>query len=315
MKIYISFLFLLMTIQSCGQNKAGEMKKFDSEPIYRLQVTSSLSYVIKINGITTAIKNQNAGNTRWFLVNNCIPASGEQELEIDIRPGMTGDGSAHKKFMGNNNTFKIKLERTSGESGRLEEPEVVFEYELPEGDYSGRETFVHQATFEAEVPYQLVDWRKGKTFNDEDSTILKKAVFEFYKNLKHHYQHRAGEEYVNLIEKGMHNLAQGAYYDNNAFDKLKENKIDFINRKPRTLEDLDNFRLEISGNGKLVSLRRTDGYNRGEGVLRRKYTKNGQERVHVDDIWLYAPRGNGSDDGFEKLEVIAYQNLVKPYFP
>ncbi|WP_257669586.1 hypothetical protein [Parapedobacter tibetensis] len=326
MRISISFLFVLMTIQSCGQNKERvenqttgktirEIEKYDNEPVYRLKVTSSLSYTIRINGITTASKNQNTGNTRWFLVNNCIPASGEQELEINIRPSMTSDGTSHKEFIENSNTFKIELESTSGISGSLEEPTIVYQYELPEGDYSRQETFVHKASFKAEVPYELIDWRNGKTFKDKDSTILKTAVLEFYKDLKDHYEHKNGEEYIKLIEKGMYNLAQGAYYDNDAFEKLKKNKIDFINRKSRELEDLDNYQLEISGNGKLLSLRKIDGYNREEGVLRRKYTKNGQETVHIDDIYLYAPQGIDSDNGKEKLEVIVYQNLVKPYFP
>jgi len=37
--------------------------------------------------------------------------------------------------------------------------------------------------------------------------------------------------------------------------------------------------------------------------------KNGQETVHIDDIVFYIPKNSDS------LEVIVYQNLVKPYFP
>ena len=304
-----------MAIQSCGQSKE-RVETNDNKPVYRLTVKSSLSYIIKINGITTASKNQNAGNERWFLINNCIPASGTQDLEITILPAMTSDGMNHNAFLGNvgdDHVFRLMIERT-GSNGNAERPEVVFQYELPEGDYSRQATFVHKATFAAEVPYNLEDWRKGKTFESADSVTLKAAVLEFYNQLKHHYEHRNGAAYVKLIKKGMHNLTQGAYYERDAFEKLKQNKIDFIDKQPRMLLDIDSCRLEISANGKLLSLRRTDGYNRGEGVLRRKYTKNGQETVQVDDIWLYVPQGNNLTNG-AMFEVVGYQNLVKPYAP
>lgn len=316
MRVSTGLLFLFMAIQCCGQSKE-RMKANGNGPIYRLKVTSSLSYTIRVNGITTASKNQNAGNTRWFLINNCIPASGSQELEITIRPAMTDDGMNHEVALGNigdDHVFNVEIERMVGSEGAGGSA-VIYQYQLPEGNYSRREAFVHKATFEADVPYRLEDWRKGKTFDTTDSVMLKAKVVEFYQKLKHYYEHRNGAEYVKLIEKGMYNLAQGAYFGDDALDRLKQSKIDFINKQPRILMDLDSYQLEISGNGKLVSLRRTDGYNRGEGVLRRKYTKNGRETVHVDDVWLYAPRGTDSTDDSEMFEIIVYQNLVKPYLP
>ncbi|MGV3761186.1 hypothetical protein [Parapedobacter sp.] len=318
MRANFSLLLLLMVtaMQACGQPKE-HVATGGSGPVYRLRVKSSLSYTIQVNGITVATKNQNAGNTRWFLINNSIPASGKQELGITILPAMDDDGTSHLAFLGDvgyDHVFSLTIERMDGQ-GNATDPAVVYQYDLPEGDYSGQRNFVHQAAFEADVPYELEDWRNGKTFEAADSVHLKAAVMEFYDQLKHHYEHREGSAYVARIEKGMRHLAEGAYYEHDAFENLKQNKIDFIDKQPRTLMDIDSCRLEISANGKLLSLRRVDGYNRGEGVLRRKYTKNGQETVHVDDIWLYMPQGATLNDGPEAFEVIGYQNLVKPYLP
>ena len=72
---------------------------------------------------------------------------------------------------------------------------------------------------------------------------------------------------------------------------------------------MENYSLEISSDGKLVSLKRTDGYNTGEGVLRRKFIESGQEKVYIDDLNFYMPQNSNS------LEVIVYQNLEKPYNP
>lgn len=316
MKFPLYCLLLMVPFSACGQSKGtGETNR--SEPVYRLRVKSSLSYAIQVNGITVATKNQNAGNTRWFLINNSIPTSGKQELDITILPAMTNDGTNHLGFLGDvgyDHVFSLTIERTDG-PGSAAAPAVIYQYDLPEGDYSGQETFVHQATFEADVPYELDDWREGKTFEAADSVTLKTAVMEFYDQLKYHYEHREGTAYVERIEKGMRHLAQGAYYEHDAFERLKQNKINFIDKQPRTLMAIDSCRLEISANGKLLSLRRIDGYNSGEGMLRRKYTKNGRETVHVDDIWLYVPQDADVSDGPRMFEVIGYQNLAKPYLP
>ena len=315
-KCLISLFCLLTIVQACGQPKERVETNGDG-PVYRLRVKSSLSYTIQINGITVATKSQNTGNTRWFLINNSIPVSGGQELEITILPAMDDDCTNHLAFLGDvgyDHVFSLSIERTNG-VGSADAASVVYQYDLPEGDYSAQDVVVHQATFEAEVPYKLEDWRKGKAFDDADSAMLKAAVVAFYMKLKYHYEHNDGAEYVKLIEKGMYNLAQGAYFELAAFEELKQNKMNFIDKEPRVLMDIDSCQLEIEGNGRVLSLRRTDGYNRGEGVLRRTYTKNGQETVHVDDIWLYVPQDSDVTYGPEMFEVIGYQNLVKPYLP
>lgn len=88
----ILYLIVLVFILSFNKNTAQDKHttiNFNYEPIYRLKIATSLSYNIKINGVTTATKNQNAGDTRWFLINNCIPTSGEQNIEITLLPRMS----------------------------------------------------------------------------------------------------------------------------------------------------------------------------------------------------------------------------------
>ena len=77
---------------------------------------------MKINGITTATKNQNAGGVRWFLINNCIPKSGQQDIEVIISSQMNSDGLKHMEFIGNDKSFELEVERTSWKNGNLSEP-------------------------------------------------------------------------------------------------------------------------------------------------------------------------------------------------
>ena len=324
MKLYSLIFFL--TFLSCSKKSNSEtnnkdkfnmintIKKYDFEPIYRLEITSSLSYIIKINGLTTAIKNQNAGNTRWFLINNCIPNSGEQDIEITVLPKMNEEGTKHQKFIQNNSIFELKVELTSWKNGSLVAPEIVFEHNLSDNDYSNKMVYEHKTTFKAEVPYQLLDWKKGKSLKDIDSLQLQEDVVKSFKKIKENFENQEGEQFIKSVEAGMFNIAQSAYLKPEEYQELKRKKVSFINKQPRVLEKIENYKVEISGDGKLVSLRRIDGYNFGEGVLRRKYKKNGQETVHIDDVVFYAPLKDNSGKNIE-LQVVSYQNLVKPFFP
>ena len=139
--------------------------------------------------------------------------------------------------------------------------------------------------------------------------MLAEDVLKLYGKIKSHYENQQGEDYIRLVEKGMFNIAQGGYLKPNEYETLKKDELDFINEEPTPLENLENYSLEISSDGKLVSLKRTDGYNTGEGVLRRKFIESGQEKVYIDDLNFYMPQNSNS------LGVIVYQNLEKPYNP
>ena len=64
------------------------------------------------------------------------------------------------------------------------------------------------------------------------------------------------------------------------------------------------YKIEIFSN-KLIALKRLDTYNKNEGVLRRYYVKSNTEKVQIDDIMLYIPKGKN------ELEVIWYMNFIK----
>ncbi|MDF2933156.1 MAG: hypothetical protein K0R36_2487 [Chryseobacterium sp.] len=187
----------------------------------------------------------------------------------------------------------MKIEETSWENGSLKAPQSIYEFSLPEGDYSTQKKFVYKAKFNANVPYKLVDWRKGKTFKEKDSTTLKQEILNVYESLKKDFENQKGENYVNSLGSGLFNLYQSSYFEKEeALDHINH-RISFINEKHRKLAEIENYKLQISEDGKLISLNRTDGFNKKEeGVLRRYYKKGIQEQVQVDDMILYAPKEN-----------------------
>lgn len=316
----IVYTLILMSFLCCAKKTKLESifnttimtnttKNFAYEPIYRLKVSSSLSYIVKINGLTVGTKNQNAGNDRWFIVNNTLPKSGDQHIEIILLPQINASGTAHMTKITDEDFFELEIENTSWENGGMKDPKIVYSYKLPDEIAANKNIYIHNAVFNAEVPYQLEDWREGKDLNKIDSVELKNKVLDYYNQLKNYYENQQGEKFLKEIEKGIYNLAQGAYMKPDEFTKLIKEEVSFINEEPTPLENIENYKLEISGNGRIVSLKRIDGYNTGEGVLRRVFTDNGQKFVYVDDISFYIPKGK------ESLEVIHYQNLEKPFLP
>lgn len=321
MKNAICYLLLLLPLWGCSQHQSNEisgidivgevdrLKNFKDEPIYQLKIHTAYTFTVLINDIPIANKVPYL-NHYTALINPCIPAMGEQQIEIRIYPRYA-DMDTQRDFMENDIDFELTIEKTAWKDGSLEEPAVIYTYRLPEGDYSTQKSVVQSDVFTADVPYELIDWRKGKTFNEKDTTMLKAKTLQVYEALISHYENQRGEDFVNAIGKGIFNLYQASYFNKEeALDHINHS-ISFINKKKRDLAEISNYQLEILGNGKLLSLKRTDGINREEGVIRRYYQKNRKEKVHIYDVLLYAPPSSSKD---ENLEVIWHTNLVRPSF-
>lgn len=302
-------------MQSCAQNnnsnlkqaiKIDNLKKFNYEPQYRLKISSTLSYEIRVNDIPIAVRNNTGSQTIWFPINNTITKSGIQSIEINTFPTLKKKGS---EFIGNNTQFELIIEQTAWDKdGSLEKPKNILSYDLPEKDFSKVSSHKDVLSFNATVPYELIGWNKGQTFQLKDSAALQKKVYEYYANLIKAYENQKGEEYVKNASKGLFNLYQASYFDQKTGTEYLKAIIDFVNEEPTKLEPIENYKLIICGGGKLIGLKRTDGYNRNEGVIRRIYN-NRVEEVQIDDILLYQPEEKGD------LEVIWYMNFVKPAKP
>jgi len=317
MKKIISLLIISVFMQSCAQNsntnskqaiKMDDLKTFENEPQYRLKISGNLSYEVRVNDIPIAVRNNTGSQTLWFPINNTIAKSGLQSLEINVFPKLEKNGAKFEKFIGAGD-FELMVEQTAwSKAGGLDKPKVVLRYDLPETDFSKAESHKDILSFNATVPYKLIAWNDGKTFNLKDSEVLKKKVLSAYNDLKTDYETQKGKQFTDRASKGLFNLYQASYFTKEEGQEYVKAIVDFVNEEPTKLEPLENYKLIICGGGKLIGLKRTDGYNNNEGVLRRVYNEGGQ-KVQIDDILLYQPADQN------ELEVIFYMNVVKPAQP
>lgn len=318
MKNIICGFALIISTLGCSQNnknknmnnikeKVNKLERYNSEPVYQLRINTSNSFTVLINGIPVANKYVNYLNSYLSEINSCIPQKGDQTIEIQIYPRYLNATEQNENLESDIN-FELKIEEVFWKDGSLTTPKVVYQYNLPNGDYTNKKVFTHKAKFEANPPYKLVDWREGKTFNIEDSVSLKKNLLKAYENFKTNFENQHGEAYMNLLGDGLFNLYQSSYLDKEEALKHINHRISFINEKPRKLSDIENYKLEIFGEGKLISLIRIDGFNKNEGVIRRYYNKGNQKLVQVDDIIFYAPKTSIKEND---LQVIWHRNMVK----
>lgn len=318
MKGIICFFALIISMQSCSQNGKKEkinninlrkeiknLQNFQYEPIYQLRVNSEYAFTIYINGIPIANKYVSYLKNYLAEINTCIPESGEQTIEIQIYPRFITENEQNE-FLENDKTFNLIIEETSWLNGNLKEPKPVYEFNLPSGQYSTKKNLSFKAKFRAEIPYKLLDWRDAQNVSDVDSTLLKKEVLKYYTNLKEKFENQQGEDYINSLGKGLFNLYQASYFDEEEALKHINHRISFINKEKRKLADFENFEMEISADGKLVFLQRIDGFNKKEGILRRYYKKGPQQLVQIDDLILYLPKNGFSTYDFQ----VAWQRSI-----
>lgn len=305
--IFISFFCL----QSCSQNKKNIIKEnplllnienFNYEPVYNLEVETIYNYEILINGIPILNKRNNFMSYHATIATPTILKSGLQNLEIRIYPIIPfvkegAPAQPAKVFLQNDLKFKLIVKQTAwNKNGDLEEPKEVLYYKLPtlkdgrEIDFSKLKEYKEKLTFTATVPYDLKGWENSIDFTSMDEASLKKEVAEFYNKLRTSFKDRNSDFYIDKIKNSEFNIYQ-SYYLTKIEALKKSNKwIEFV-KEGKTLEPIDNYDMKIYGNGKLVSLRGTDPWNKDEGVLRYKYKKGGFNYILTFDIFLHKPKG------------------------
>lgn len=308
----IILITLSLSIIACSQNKKNTMKenpllstikKYNDEPIYQITVETIYNYEILANDIPVMVKHNNFMTTFGTFNNAFILKSGLQNLEIRLYPIIPyvkeGDAAQPaKEFLQNDLNFNLIVEQTAWDkNGNLEEPKEVLSYNLPnekEGkkiDFSKLKEYREKLNFNATVPYVLKGWEESEDLSKMDQKVLQEKVIAFFNKFRNSFENKDSDFYINSIKNAEFNYYQSNYYKiNNA--QSKSNKwIDFI-KEGKQLEPIDKYDLKIYGNGKMVSLRGVDSWNKDEGVLRYKYTKGGFNYVLTFDIFLHIPKGS-----------------------
>ncbi|WP_409417300.1 hypothetical protein [Flavobacterium sp. PS2] len=337
MKIFFITILLSINLLSCNSQEKNTMtenpllnnlKRYPYEPIYDLDVETLYNYDVWINDILILSKRSNDMTYFSTIATPTILKSGTQHVKIKIYPytPFVSEGSKplpQKEYLKNGVEFTLKVEQSSWlkGGGGLEEPKEVLTYKLPQYendnngeedynnpiDYSKEKELTREFTFVAKVPYELEGWENSEDLTKIDTLELKEKVLNFYQNFRAAFENGNSDTYIDYISKAEYRMFQ-CYYPSLEEAKKKSNKwIDFAS-KGKVFEPIENGKLQFSGNGKIVSIRGINPWDKNEGVLRYRYTKNGMNYVLVFDILLHKPKGA------KDFEIVWYNMLDKNFF-
>ncbi|PQL91514.1 hypothetical protein C4S77_06795 [Apibacter adventoris] len=314
--MYIAFGFVFF-LHGCAQEKKERtmniltasqridylkknIKRYDYEPLYYIDVETNYNYQVLVNDfpVYTNFDYELKGGMT-FNINNSILQSGTQKLEIRIYPESINEVT-QKEFLGSKGYFKLQMTQTAWrkDGGGLEEPKTILEYELPKEDkqtgntidYAKLKSFTDSLSFEAKVPYVLQGWTNGEVFKEEDSLQLKAQVAAFYQDIIDAYQKKEWDYINTLYLKSDNAKYQAEYITNENIEKFQKGLDN--SKRERKFFPLENYKLGIYGNSRILCLETISGQNKGYSALGYRYETKEKTGVSFISLYLYRPKGS-----------------------
>jgi hypothetical protein len=312
MKIYLKVILFALIIGCVPNKKVKEsnmsavetnfnsLKKYDNEPIYKMTIQTEYSYKVYVNDILLLSRFSHIHAPISFFINSALFKSGKQNIKINLYPSFT-DATTQELTLTDKFQFSLDLVKTAWKNGILIEPQNILSYKIPtptnetkNSDFTNSEEYIVELPFEAKLPYEMNPLENSKNLKKEDTTNLKKEVLDFYNSLKTNFESKQSEVFMKKIAKAENLVYQCNYLTKEEAVAKNAKWVDYIN-SGQQLSKIENYDMEISSTGKLVSLRRNDGQNNGEAVLRVNYTNDiRQNRTLCYDVVLHKPTNSDS---------------------
>ncbi|EDM38118.1 hypothetical protein PBAL39_00847 [Pedobacter sp. BAL39] len=315
MKRIIIYLLMGASLTSCAQkekkmNTASiadlykEVKFKEQKISYRAGIqVGACNFQLLINDVPVA---QNFGDVQGTFstsspINSVLLKGGRQTFKLLLYPGFHNNQPL--TTLSENVRVRVAIEGLKYEGEGVKT--VVSPYEIiqvPSAEepfvFGGKPTAVYEGTFSVNLPYEVTGWSKSKDLRKEDPDVLLKQVLaanQYFSNLITKKDEQGLQEMVYQKEK---NYAQMMFLDQAATANQWASYTQ--NFKDPTLEmrPLEHYRLKFYGDGRLVTLERTDIANLGEPALRARYQENGRNMINAFYLYLHKPEGS------DKLEVI-----------
>jgi hypothetical protein len=276
------------------------VKHYDYEPTYWLRIPTSGFFEIMVNDLPVCKYYDNEyGMGGGIPINYAILKTGKQKISYQLYPHDEISFTERDKIIIN----VIELDNKGNMN--ISDEKTIFEYQTKQGEIPIGETYYEgRFEFEAEVPYENKGWSEGQDLRKFDSKELEKAVLAFYQTVWDIYNDKSKVDSIYpKIEKKDTELVI-AHYQNK--EEIENNLK--VYQRPYTnptyeMQPLENFRLVIYGDGKLVALEQNsmDVRLRGELALWAKYKNEGENSINASfpNLYLYLPQGKSLEDGLE----------------
>ncbi|MBP2616020.1 hypothetical protein [Chryseobacterium jejuense] len=219
-----------------------------NQPIYELEIEAQGAYFeVYINDVPVYFHYQIGATVFRMPVNNFIPKSGEQKISLKM---FSIDGIS---FPSN---ADVSLAINEYPKGEAQQSKSVFSYQTIAFEPKNTGSFSIEKSFEANIPYQLIDWRQGVDLTKEDPEAVRKEIEKVYREYTEAFKNADLSKYKTLAKWRQENIFTSMYYTQDQKSQVEKSYVDGIQNQKVKLFPLENYKLVFYGNGKLAGLQK-----------------------------------------------------------
>ncbi|WP_165750554.1 hypothetical protein [Cellulophaga sp. Z1A5H] len=282
MMIRYFLIFLLVGIlNACGQVPKNivpvKMTTYDSLLLsqldknsknkkikYAISTTSKLPYRLEINDMlaeenSVPRPDRVLNHFTWSYLDNYILGNGDHKAKYTFYPHEDPEISAEDGMIHQSDLDKLEIEllRYEEYDGEIENITIhkKFIFTIP-NPVSFTEQEIEFTI--KDLPYKIKGWSESQDLRDMDSELLRKEVVAYYQKLRNILNEGLNYKYTYELQKTKYlEVALSVYLNKEEYvNMLNTNATDKITKN--IMYPIENYRLVIEGNGRLVKLYRTD---------------------------------------------------------
>jgi hypothetical protein len=301
-----SLLVLLVLVYSCTAQQKKEEKQLTNtkvqempdkkEIVYGISVQIDMPFELYFNDIAIAKEYSKARKIMGIDLNPYLLQNGKYNLKVKLLPIEENDTLIVRPSDVKTSFLKLvryELQRKPN-MGRAKNYTVLQELPLPQITDPVPLLEYEWEIEITELPYTLKGWSHSQDLRTIDKEVLEKEVVAYYQYLRKLLNDGDTSTYEKLKQKRYEETKIFNYTTVSDMEKTKKKSIESILKKSKgNMWPIENYKLCIYGNGRLVKLERIDGENKGWNALIRE-TENGT--ITSIGVVLYKPIGS---DTFE----------------
>jgi len=322
----LTFLVLILGLMGCGQkshlkNEIMEtspkltsknyvetmlkaVKHYPKEPYYYLFVNHQACYFeILVNDLPVYKYFKDGQIVTPIDIYFAINKSGKQKITYKLYPQTEREEGEGFKTLLDWTSIKIEVfqrnKADTTDNAFASEKEVLKHTNLTKPDQktfiaAGKDYYEYSFTFDATVPYQNEGWENSEDLSKMDQKKLLEKTENAYKKAWNLQSEEKIEEFFSLLGNKEKETCQSEYSNKSDMLEVVETYLRPTTAKSYKMQPLENYRLAIYGNGKLVCLEQksTDLRLRSRSALWAKY-KDDEDNVIASfiSLYLHIPKG------------------------
>lgn len=299
-----------ITAANTLQNQIKAVGHYANEPLYYLYVDHQQCFFqVLINDIPVFRYFEDGNVIAPIVLNNYIRHSGKQTVTCKLYPQTQRIYGEGFKTLTPYTKFDIKLyERNHADTvSDFENHKLLLvRNTATKADKktfigAGEDYYEYTFTFDAKVPFELKSWENGQDLSKLDAKVLLNKTENAYQYYYDIIKNKQIETYYKLTFANAIAQIKSEYWGiDDIKASIKEDEA-FLKDKTFKLEPLENYKLQLYGNGKVVCLEQTSKdvrLQKRQSIWGKGKNDNGGIEASFIRLYLYMPKGK---DTFEIL--------------